>query len=123
VRTYARLEECAADALAGGESVIVDAAFLKGDERRRMLALARQWSVPAAIVHCVAPRDVLRSRLERRARSGTDASEAGVSILDRQPGFWEGFAGDERSSVVTVHTESADATQVALDGLISLGIR
>jgi len=122
-RTYARLEECAADALAGGESVIVDAAFLKGDERRRMLALAREWSVPAAIVHCVAPRDVLRSRLEKRALSGTDASEAGVSILDRQPGFWEDFADDERRFVVTAHTDSPDATRVALDGLHSLGIR
>ncbi len=123
VRTYARLEECAADAIAGGESVIVDAAFLKRDERRRMLALAREWSVPAAIVHCVAPREVLRSRLETRAKSGADASEAGVSILDRQPGFWEDFDADEHEFVVTALTDNAVATEVALGGLHSLGIR
>jgi hypothetical protein len=122
-RTYERLEECAADALAGGEGVIVDAAFLKRDERRRMLDLARKWSVPVAIVHCVAPHEVLRSRLEKRARSGTDASEAGVTILDRQPGFWEDFADNEHRSIVTARTDSPDATQVALDGLNALGIR
>jgi hypothetical protein len=123
VRTYQRLEECAADALAGGESVIIDAAFLKRDERRRMLALARARSVPAAILHCVAPREVLRSRLERRALSGADASEAGVSILDQQPGFWEDFDDDEHGFVVTACTDSTNATEVALDGLKSLGIR
>jgi hypothetical protein len=121
-RTYARLEQCAANALAGGETVIVDAAFLKRDERRRMLELARQSYIPAAIVHCVAPREVLRSRLEKRALSGTDASEAGVSILDRQPAFWEDFDADEHRFVVTVHTDSASATRVALDGLKSFGI-
>jgi hypothetical protein len=121
-RTYARLEECAAAAVEGGESVILDAAFLRREERLRMLELARTRSVPAAIVHCVAPLEVLRSRLEKRALSGADASEAGVAILDRQPGFQDEFDADERKFVVNAHTDLPGATQATLDGLRSHGI-
>ncbi len=121
-RTYDRLHDCAANALRGGESIIVDAAFLKHDERVRMLELARDLNVPAAIVHCVAPAEVLRARVGQRARSGDDASEAGVAILERQPGFWEDFGADERTAVVTVDTTEPDAATRALDALRSQGI-
>ncbi len=62
-RTYARLLDCATNALLGGESAIVDAAFLKRDERRGMRSLAQRLAVPFAILHCVAPLAVLRERL------------------------------------------------------------
>jgi hypothetical protein len=58
----------------------------------------------------------------QRARSGDDASEAGVAILERQPGFWEDFGADERTAVVTVDTTEPDAATRALDALRSQGI-
>ena len=121
-RTYARLHDCAASALLGGESVIVDAAFLKRDERRDMLGLARRMAVPCAILHCEAPLAVLRERLDSRSRSGGDASEAGVAILARQPGYWEEFDDEERAKVVAVDTTAPDAAADALDGLRALGV-
>jgi predicted kinase len=121
-RTYARLQECATSALLGGESVIVDAAFLKRDERREMLSLAHRMAVPCAILHCVAPHAVLRERLESRSRSGSDASEAGVAILARQPGYWEEFDDEERTRVVTVDTTAPDAPARALDDLRAFGV-
>jgi uncharacterized protein len=121
-RTYARLQDCATNALLGGESVIVDAAFLKQDERRVMLSLAQRMAVPPAILHCTAPLDLLRERLESRSRSGGDASEAGVAILARQPGYWEEFDDEERAKVVAVDTTVPDPAAGALDELRALGV-
>jgi hypothetical protein len=122
-RTYARLHECAEDALRGGESVIVDAAFLKREERRRVLALAKELSVPAAILHCEAPPAVLRERVTSRGRSGHDPSEAGLAILERQPGFWEAFGDDERPHVVAVDTASPAAVSSSLESLRAAAVR
>jgi hypothetical protein len=116
-RTYDRLHDCAGSAVLGGEAIVVDAAFLRSDERMRMLGLARELGVPFAILHCVAPTDVLRRRLDERSRSGRDASEAGVALLDRQPGFWEDFGPDERPAVLTIDTTTADATERAVEAL------
>jgi len=84
-RTYERLHDSAEDVLCGRESVIVDAAFLKREERERLLGLAERLGVRAAILHCVAPEEVLRKRVSDRSLAGADASEAGVATLLRQP--------------------------------------
>ncbi|NJD30690.1 MAG: hypothetical protein FIB04_02250, partial [Gammaproteobacteria bacterium] len=122
-RTYDRLHECARCALDGGENVIVDAAFLKRDERHRMLALANELAAPVAILHCFAPPDVLRERVARRARTGSDASEAGLAILERQPGFWEDFDDAQRARVVTLDTSAPASATAALERLQALGVR
>jgi hypothetical protein len=120
-RTYDRLHECAESAIEGGETIIVDAAFLRRDERTRMLGLARRHGVPFSILHCVAPASVLRQRVDQRRRSGLDASEAGVALLDRQPGYWEDFGPDERPCVVTIDTSTPGATERANEALHSRG--
>ncbi len=121
-RTYERLLECAEHALRGGESILVDAAFLKRDERRRMLELARHLRVPAAVLHCAAPVAVLRERVAERAQSRRDASEAGLDVLARQPGFWEEFDVDERAHVVSADTTAPDAVEAALCSLRERGV-
>jgi predicted kinase len=108
-RTYARLHECAAAALAAGESIIVDAAFLRLHERRHFMALAREHDAPCAIVHCHAPGTLLRERVAARAAARNDASEAGPAVLSRQLDYWEPFAGDELPSVIGVDTSQHDA--------------
>jgi hypothetical protein len=60
--------------------VIVDAAFLRRDERDRAHALARERGVPFRIVDCDAPLEVLQDRLRARER---DASEADEAVLER----------------------------------------
>jgi uncharacterized protein len=78
MRTYAHLFNLARVALRCGYPVILDAAFLRREERSAALALARELHVPLTIVHCEAPLAVLQDRL--RARRG-DASEADVAVL------------------------------------------
>jgi uncharacterized protein len=116
-RTYERLHDSAADVLAGGETVIVDAAFLRRDEREGMLDLADRLEVPAAILHCTAPMDLLRERVSGRSRTRADASEAGVATLERQPGYWEPLGGRESARTVTVDTNAHDAVYSCREGL------
>jgi aminoglycoside phosphotransferase family enzyme/predicted kinase len=110
-RTYARLGECVAHCLEGGESIVVDAANLRRGERERFLALAARWNARVTIVHCRAPLDVLRQRVGARAASGGDASEATVTLLERQPSYWEDFSAAERA--VLLETDTTDAEAIA----------
>ncbi len=116
-RTYERLRDCAAACLRGRESVVVDAANLRRDERDRFVAAARDLEAEATIVHCVAPLEVLRRRVAGRVATGADASEATVALLDRQPAYWEPFSDSELGHVVAVDTTSAESIERALGSL------
>ncbi len=118
-RTYARLREAARSALAGGESVFVDAAFLRAGERLAMLELARDAGVDARILHCSAPMDILRRRVEERSQRRDDASEAGTEILGRQSVWWEPFTAAERAAVLEIDTSAPDVSARTLNLLRS----
>lgn len=122
-RTYGRLHDCAAAALAAGEPAIVDAAFLRRDERRRFLALAQQRGLPFAVVHCRAPDALLRERIVARAAARDDASEAGLDVLARQPGYWQPLASDERPHAVEVDTSSPSSVSATTAALVALAGR
>jgi hypothetical protein len=95
----------------------VDAANLRRDERELFQAAGREHAAEVVVVHCAAPLEVLKRRVAGRAATGTDASEATVALLDRQPSYWEPFSGDEVRHVVTVDTTSAKSIERALRGL------
>ena len=99
-RTYARLESVAATALAAGYPTIVDAAFLRRDERERFRALARQHGCPCSVLHCAEPLEVLRQRVAERAQRRDDASEADAVVLERLHAVQEPLAPDELPDVL-----------------------
>lgn len=80
-RTYARLHELAHDLLEAGFPVIVDAAFLKQEERAQFHALARGMSIPFAIVSMRASAATLHERVVQRRDAENDASEASLDVL------------------------------------------
>ena len=108
-RTYRRLAECARGCLLGRESVIVDAAFLRRHERRDLVAIAASIGAPVSIVHCTAPIEVLRQRIASRRAAQNDPSEADVTLLDRQPSYWEPLADDEHPMTIEVNTDMPQA--------------
>ncbi len=91
--------DCLADAaralLLAGENVIVDATFIARSRRDRFRALAGEVGAPCVIVCCQAPETVLRSRLQARAASGADPSEATLEVLARQQARFEPPGEDE----------------------------
>lgn len=122
-RTYRRLADCARACLRGGESVIVDAASLRREERRELLAIAAAEAAPAAILHCEAPLELLRQRVAARRAARNDASEADVTLLDRQPSYWEPLDEDERAVAIVVDTTSPQASSNTLQQLRRFGAR
>ena len=79
-RTYGQLFALARDALHAGYPVVLDASFLRRNERKQALMLARELAVPFSILHFEAPTAILHERL--LARRG-DASEADIAVLER----------------------------------------
>ncbi|HEY1231508.1 MAG TPA: AAA family ATPase, partial [Ramlibacter sp.] len=100
-RTYRRLLDLARIALGAGFPVILDAAFLRRDDREQARSLARSLGVPFSIGSCEAPADLLRARLG--ARQG-DASEAGADALERLQGCEEPLDAAEVPACRQVHT-------------------
>jgi len=117
-RTYARLTELADRVLAAGYPVIVDAAFLRHEQRRRFQSLAAAQSVPFIILDVQAPLTLLRARVQARTQEGKDASDANLSVLENQLETHEDFTADERACAVAIDgsalPESANAAAAAL---------
>lgn len=112
-RTYARLRELADLALEAGWPVVVDAAFLRRDERRTFEALAQSREAPFVIVACRAPLVVLRQRLRRRQEAGTDPSEADADVLEQVRRFAEPLDRHERAQVIPVQSDDAGTLERA----------
>jgi len=106
-RTYARLAEQARDMLRAGHAVLVDAAFLKREQRRQLHAVAEQARVPFAILDLCADDGVLRERLRRRAQEGGDASEADLAVLEHQLATREPLTSAEQDQALAIDTAPA----------------
>jgi predicted kinase len=117
VATYARLRECAADALAGGLPVIVDATFQRREQRARLAALAAEHAAALQVVYCHAPSAVLEARVAVRAQAGTDASEADRAVLALQEARFEPLSAAENLRVVDADTTAADIVSRVLGQL------
>ncbi|MDI9569246.1 MAG: AAA family ATPase [Pseudomonadota bacterium] len=83
-QTYAAAHERAAALLRAGRSVIIDASYKRARWRGEALALARRLGVSFLLVECVCPDEVVRERLERRARDPREASDGRWEIYAAQ---------------------------------------
>lgn len=105
-QTFGRLEALAETVLAAGYAVVVDATFLRRDERRRFQVLAQRLGVAYAVLQCEAGLDTLRARIRRRAAQGGDPSEADEAVLERQLQWQETLGDDERAWTGRISTET-----------------
>lgn len=94
-RTYAHLRQQAALLLRAGWSVVVDAAFLRRAERDDFARLAHAHGVAFGILAPQASLEELRERVQRRHAALTDASDAGLEVLERQLIWVEPLSADE----------------------------
>ena len=94
-QTYERLALLARTILGAGHAVIIDAAFLKREQRERLRTVADEMHVPFVILDVQAPEAVLRRRITQREQESRDASEAGLAVLDHQLATREPLGADE----------------------------
>lgn len=121
-RTYQRLADLAAATLEAGLVVIVDATFLKREDRRALAGVAERMNTPQVVLSCSAPLDVLEARVSRRREQDRDPSDADLAVLRDQLGNQESFGQTE--SVIEVGTgDPVDVDRLATDLRRALGRR
>ena len=119
-RTYARLHELARELLTGGALVIVDAAFLKQNEREHFCRLAQELGAPFAIASLQASAATLRARVTQRQRDSNDASEADLAVLDSLQEKQEALSPQERLHAVEFFNEGdSSATELEAWGKLT----
>ena len=98
--TYARLCELAIPILQGGMRVVLDATFLRREQRQQACRTAAALGVPFFILDFDADLQQLRHRIAQRAAQGRDAAEADTRVLDAQRESAEPLAADELPRVI-----------------------
>jgi aminoglycoside phosphotransferase family enzyme len=98
---YQRLFDNAQVILEAGHSVILDAAFLKSADRAKAIALARETASACVLLEVTAGTDVMRDRIRQRSKQGTEASEAGLEVLEYQLATAEPLTTEERKIAIS----------------------
>ena len=101
LQTYNKLAELASDVINAGYSVIVDAAFLKHEQREPFQLLAKRLAVSYIIMEITAPAEVLRQRIKKRKN---DVSDADLTVLEHQLANWQPLHKDEFDSALSINT-------------------
>jgi hypothetical protein len=103
-QTYERLAGLARWLIEGGFTAIVDAAFLKHNERERFRLLAGQLGVSFVLLDFSTDDETLRMRIRERQSFAMDPSEAGIDVLEAQLRSQEPLDSNEREHAFEVET-------------------
>jgi predicted kinase len=108
-----------------GESLIVDATFLRRRDRQRFQRLAERCAAGFLILDCRVGKDLAEARIRRRQQQGFDPSEADLTVLRAQLDQRQALGSDESMySVVVENTDdlSGESWQRLVDQLKSAKI-
>ncbi len=97
--TYGRLRQLAHTILQGGDSVIIDATFLKRQQRDSFRELAECLGVSFAVLDFSADHETLRKRIVDRRAKGDDVSDADLSVLESQLKTQQPLTAEEKAFV------------------------
>ena len=110
-KTYLYLAECAKIVIEAGFSAIIDATFLKTQQRDLFRLLAAECGVQFYIVDFQASDKELCKRLRQRQN---DVSEATTDVLQQQQQSAQPMSLEEQGNVITIATESNNALEMLL---------
>ena len=113
-KTYERLLSLGMLLASQGFAVILDAKYDRASFREDAIASAKSQQIPLQILHCNAPAEVLRERLQNRTG---DIADATADLLEAQQAAAQSFTEAEKPYVKTV-----DTTQALEPQLKGLGI-
>ncbi len=117
--TYAKLHGIASLCLGNGYPVIVDATFLRQEERKRFIALGKNQRCPVVIFCCEAPEKLLEERVKKRRIQSRDASEADHSILLQQIKSRVPLSAEEKKITVTVDSSLPSSIEAGIKETIA----
>jgi len=113
---YARLFDLAGELLTAGHHVILDAAFLRAEDREAAKDIATAADCASVLLNVGAPADVLRERLRKRSAAKQNISEAGLDVLEHQRATADEITSDE----CAIDVDNSDAVDI---GAIASSIR
>jgi hypothetical protein len=100
-KTYDRLLDLGIALASQGYAVILDAKYDRQAFRSAAIAQAQIHQLPVKILHCTAPLEVIRDRLQKRTG---DIADATADLLDQQKTATEPFTETEQEYVQTLDT-------------------
>jgi predicted kinase len=119
-RVYSECLKRAGDILRDGGRAIVDASFATDQHRRTFLTTARQLGVPAVLLVCRAPEELVRERL--RLRRG-DVSDAGWEVFEGMRDRWDDLSAETKRRALEIDTtEATRAVRAAVEVLRERGL-
>ncbi len=101
-QTYQTLADFAVDILAAGFSVIIDATFLKFEQRALFQTLAATQQVRFVILDFQATEEELSCRIIQRQQLNNDISEATLEVLQQQLKTAQPLTTNEQTHVIQV---------------------
>lgn len=110
-RTYHHLAELGKAVLEAGFSVIVDAAFLKLEQRKIFCKLAEECQAKFIILNFQASEETLANRIKQRQN---DPSEATIAVLHNQQQTAELLSSEEARQAVVINTELNGVLEIIL---------
>lgn len=103
IKTYQKLRHLAESVLDAGYPVVIDAAFLKHDQRQPFMQLAIDKKVSFIILEFTASADTLRQRIKART---DDVSDADLSVLEHQLATAKSLDESELPYAIEIDTEA-----------------
>lgn len=94
-KTYQRLNELAAVVLHAGFPVVIDATYLKHEQRLSTANVAEATGAPFLILDCAAPKAVIEGWLAQRQAQNDDPSDATMEVIEAQLANREPLTADE----------------------------
>jgi hypothetical protein len=113
-KTYQHLAELAKTVLEAGFSAIIDATFLKNEQRNLFRQLASECAIKFFILDFQASDETLCRRIRQRR---DDASEATIDVLRQQQQSLESLTKEEQNYVIIIDTESDKALELLCQSL------
>lgn len=117
--TYARLRELAADSLAEGAGVVLDATYRDGEQRQALAVLAARYGVPLVLVEVTCDEEVVAQRLAERVKRGDSVSDATIETNRRQRQQWEASPPPIPKEAMVVRVDTSGELPFDLDEVLS----
>ncbi|MDY7563383.1 AAA family ATPase [Pseudomonas sp. 10B1] len=113
--TYTRLNQLADGILRAGFPVVIDATYLKREQRDAAAKVAEASGAPFLILDCNAPQAVIEGWLALRQAQNNDPSDATLKVIEAQQANREPLGADEILRSKRVETNNSSD----IDGLVA----
>ncbi len=113
--TYERLHEIATTILRAGFPVVIDATYLKREQRDAAAKTAEATGVPCLILDCNAPQAVIASWLAQRQADATDPSDATLAVIEAQQANRDPLSAEEVLRSKRVQTNESGSVDTLIE--------